>query len=109
MGLGKEEIWIRFVRQILLARRIQKVVYNLGMSNQDLLSRITVDPEICHGKPCVRGLRYPVEFILEYLAAGDSPEELLAEFPDLERDDILACHAFSRTVLNAKSIHLALT
>jgi uncharacterized protein (DUF433 family) len=59
----------------------------------NLLSRITVDPEICHGKPCVRGLRYPVETILEYLAGGDSVEDLLAEFPDLERDDILACRA----------------
>ena len=55
------------------------------MSNENLLSRITVDPEICHGKPCVRGLRYPVETILEYLAGGDSIEDLLAEFPDLER------------------------
>ena len=65
------------------------------MANENLLSRITVDPEICHGKPCVRGLRYPVETILEYLAGGDSVEDLLAEFPDLERGDILACHEFS--------------
>ena len=66
------------------------------MSNEDLLSRMSVDPEICHGKPCVRGLRYPVETILEYLAGGDTVEDLLAEFPDLEREDILACHEFSR-------------
>jgi len=64
------------------------------MSNENLLSRITVDPEICHGKPCVRGLRYPVETILEYLAGGDSVEDLLAEFPDLGREDILACLEF---------------
>ena len=79
------------------------------MSNENLLSRITVDPEICHGKPCVRGLRYPVETILEYLAGGDSVEDLLAEFPDLEREDILACLEFSRRMLTAKSMHLALT
>jgi uncharacterized protein (DUF433 family) len=78
------------------------------MSNENLLSRITVDPEICHGKPCVRGLRYPVETILEYLAGGDSVEDLLAEFPDLEREDILACYEFSRRMLSAKSVHLAL-
>ncbi len=60
------------------------------------------------GKPCVRGLRYPVETILEYLAGGDSVEDLLAEFPDLERDDILACHEFSRRMLAARSVHLAL-
>ena len=78
------------------------------MSKENLLSRITVDPDICHGKPCVRGLRYPVETILEYLAGGDSVEDLLAEFPDLEREDILACHEFSRRMLAAKSAHLAL-
>lgn len=55
------------------------------------LHRIVIDPEICHGKPTIRGLRYPVESILEYLAGGDSFEEVLAEFPDLERDDLLAC------------------
>ena len=79
------------------------------MSNDDLLARITVDSEICHGKPCVRGLRYPVETILEYLAGGDSAEDLLREFPDLERDDILACLAFSGRILAAKSVHLTLT
>ncbi|MEQ1681964.1 MAG: DUF433 domain-containing protein [Nitrospira sp.] len=79
------------------------------MSLNNLLSRITVDPELCHGKPCIRGLRYPVESILEYLAGGDSVEQVLAEFPDLERDDILACLEFSRRMLAAKSVHLALT
>jgi uncharacterized protein (DUF433 family) len=78
------------------------------MSNENLLSRITVDPEICHGKPCVRGLRYPVETLLEYLAGGDTVEHLLCEFPDLEHEDILACHEFSRRMLASKSVHLAL-
>jgi uncharacterized protein (DUF433 family) len=79
------------------------------MSNDTLLARITVDPEICHGKPCVRGLRYPVESLLEYLAGGDSIDELLAEFRDLEREDILACLEFSRRMLTARSVHVALT
>ncbi|MBX3324830.1 MAG: DUF433 domain-containing protein [Nitrospira sp.] len=79
------------------------------MLRDNLLSRITVDPEVCHGKPCIRGLRYSVESILEYLAGGDSVEQVLAEFPDLERDDILACLEFSRKMLAAKSVHLALT
>ncbi|MBI4025323.1 MAG: DUF433 domain-containing protein [Verrucomicrobia bacterium] len=78
------------------------------MANENLLARITVDPEICHGKPCVRGLRYPVETILEYLAGGDSVADLLTEFPDLEREDILACHEFSRRMLATRSVHLAL-
>ena len=79
------------------------------MSNESLLSRITVDPEICHGKPSIRNMRYPVETILEYLAGGDTIETLLKQFPDLEREDILACHEFARRMLVAKTIHLPLT
>ena len=52
--------------------------------------RITTDPAICHGKPTIRGLRYPVEMILELLSAGMSNEEILADYEDLEREDILA-------------------
>jgi len=55
-----------------------------------LLSRITVDPAICHGKPRVRGLRYPVEMLLELLGSGMSHEEILADYEDLEPDDLLA-------------------
>ena len=60
------------------------------MSNS-LLSRITLNPEIAHGKPTIRNKRYTVEGLLEYLAGGDSMEELLQEFPDLEKEDLLAC------------------
>ncbi|MFN0129070.1 MAG: DUF433 domain-containing protein [Verrucomicrobiales bacterium] len=73
-----------------------------------LLARITIDPEICHGKPVIRGLRYPVESMLEYLASGDSIEDVLREFPDLEREDLLACLEFARRSLELKSQHLAL-
>jgi uncharacterized protein (DUF433 family) len=69
----------------------------------DLSSRITIDPEICHGKPAIRHLRYPVESMLEYLAAGDTFEDLLAEFPDLERDDLRACVAFAAQSLKLNS------
>ena len=79
------------------------------MSHESLLSRITVDPEICHGKPCLRNMRYPVETILEYLAGGDTIESLLKQFPDLEREDILACHEFAHRMLVAKTTHLPLT
>jgi uncharacterized protein (DUF433 family) len=51
--------------------------------------RITIDPTICHGKPVIRGLRYPVEMILELLSGGMSIEEILADYEDLEREDIL--------------------
>lgn len=61
----------------------------------DYRTRITIDPGKRGGKPCVRGLRITVYDILEYLAAGTSEDELLDEFPDLEREDIRACLAFA--------------
>jgi uncharacterized protein (DUF433 family) len=60
-----------------------------------LLSRITIDPAVCHGKPCVRGLRYPVETLLELLSSGMTIDEILADYEDLERDDLLAVLAFA--------------
>lgn len=72
------------------------------MEKDDLLKRITINPNICHGKPCIRNLRYPVASILEYLAAGDTAEDILAEFPDLEEDDIKACLAFAVLAVNTK-------
>ncbi|CAD5915921.1 hypothetical protein PCC7805_00342 [Planktothrix agardhii] len=59
------------------------------------IKRITIDPNICHGKPCIRGLRYPVEFILELLSSGMTTEEILIDYEDLELDDILASLSFA--------------
>jgi len=61
---------------------------------ENLLERITIDPDICHGKPTIRGLRYPVKNMLELLASGMTIEELLEDYPDLEKDDFLACLAY---------------
>jgi uncharacterized protein (DUF433 family) len=61
----------------------------------ELLSRITIDPAVCHGKPCVRGLRYPVETLLELLSSGMTVDEILADYEDLERDDLLAVMAWA--------------
>lgn len=58
-------------------------------------SSITIDPNICHGKPCIRGLRYLVTSILELLAAGMADSEILADYPDLEQADIDACLAYA--------------
>jgi uncharacterized protein (DUF433 family) len=58
------------------------------------LERITSDPAICHGQPTVRGLRYPVETLLELLAAGMTIDEIIEDYPDLERDDLLAALEF---------------
>ncbi len=54
------------------------------------LDRITTDPSICHGKPTIRGLRYPVENLLELLASGMTIDEVVADHPDLDREDLLA-------------------
>lgn len=58
------------------------------------LERITVDHAVCHGQPTVRGLRYPVHFLLELLSSGMTIEEVLADYPDLDRDDLLAALEF---------------
>lgn len=76
------------------------------MEHSLLLRRITIDPAICHGKPVIRGLRYPVESILEYLAAGDTIEDILAEFSDLETEDILACLSYAAQAIKTKSVYV---
>jgi len=60
-------------------------------SNKDLLKRITIDPAICHGKPIIRGMRYPVENMLELLASGMTHQEILDDYADLEEADLQAC------------------
>lgn len=70
----------------------------------NLADRITIDPEICHGKPTIRGLRYPVETILELLSSGMSYDDVLADYEDLEREDILAALDFAKRVIQVKRI-----
>jgi uncharacterized protein (DUF433 family) len=67
-----------------------------------LLERITIDPDICHGKPCVRGLRYPVDLILELLSSGMTHEEILADYNDLESNDIFAVLAYAARLTQVK-------
>lgn len=74
------------------------------MSNSELMSRITVDPGICHGKPCVRGLRYPVEFLLQLLSGEMSTEQILADYPDLEADDLKAACAYGARLSQIKRV-----
>lgn len=70
-----------------------------------LLNRITIDPAVCHGKPCIRGLRYPVEFVLELLSSGMSHEEILADYDDLEKDDLLAVLTYATRLSRSKTLH----
>ena len=71
-----------------------------------LLERITINPEISHGKPTIRGLRYPVETILELLSSGMTIEQILADYEDLEREDILAVLAFAARLSQVKRLEL---
>ena len=64
------------------------------MTRENLLSRISIDPNLCFGKPCIRGHRIWVSLILDLLAGGATVEALLEEYPDIEREDILACIAY---------------
>jgi uncharacterized protein (DUF433 family) len=70
---------------------------------ENLINRISTDPEICNGKPIIRGMRITVNTILDFLASGDSIENILDAYPILEKDDILACLEFARKIAD-KSI-----
>jgi len=69
-----------------------------------LLARITIDPDICHGKPCIRGLRYPVEVILELLTSGMTMDDILADYDDLEREDLYAVLAYATRLSQIKRV-----
>ena len=73
-------------------------------SEHTLLQRITIDPQLCHGKPCIRGLRYPVESLLELLSAGMSIDQILSDYEDLERDDLLAALTFAKRLSQLKRV-----
>lgn len=73
------------------------------MTENELLSRITVNQEICHGKPTIRNRRYPVEMILDLLSSGMTSEEILEDYPELENEDILACLAYAAKLIRVKT------
>jgi uncharacterized protein (DUF433 family) len=70
-----------------------------------LINRITINPEICHGKPTIRNMRYPVELILDLLSAGMTVSEIIIDYPALVEDDIKACLTFASRLTKVKSIH----
>jgi len=75
-----------------------------AMHDDALLSRITADPEIFGGKPIVRGLRVSVELILSLLAQGQTAQEILDDYPELEADDVRACLAYAHAAIADESI-----
>ena len=73
-----------------------------------LLQRITLNPDVCFGKPTIRNMRYPVEMVLDLLGADMSFEDILADYPDLEKEDLQACLLFAGKLMKVNSIHKAL-
>ena len=65
---------------------------------------ITIKPAICHGKPCIRGLRYPVESVLEWLASGMTVDDILSDCEDLHREDILAVLSYAARLAHVNRI-----
>lgn len=76
--------------------------------SENLLQRITLNPDVCHGKPTIRNMRYPVTMILDLLAAGMTTDEILADYPAMEEADIRACLAYAARLSDVKSIHRVL-
>lgn len=74
---------------------------------ENLIKRITTNPEICHGKPCIRGMRWPVEVILDMLGSGMSIEEILEEHQELEKADIMACIQLARLSISGVPLKTA--
>ena len=71
------------------------------------LSRITFDPDICHGKPCIRHMRWPVEVILDLVSSGMTLDDILADHPELDREDILACLHYARLLVSGEPLRRA--
>ena len=69
-----------------------------------LSDKITIDPDLCNGKPTIRGLRITVQTVLEFLGAGESESEILKQYPSLEKDDLTACIKFAADLMNRNYI-----
>lgn len=76
------------------------------MTRDELLSRISIDPQVCFGKPCIRGHRIWVSLILDLLAGGWSTEQILGEYPGLTKDDVLACIAYGAEMSRERYVEL---
>ncbi len=85
---SKPELFFRAMQAI-------EIPFSYTIVMDTLLAHITIDPAVCHGKPCVRGLRYQVEILLELLRSGMTIDEILADYKDLERTGLFAVLAFA--------------
>ncbi|MCJ7746261.1 MAG: DUF433 domain-containing protein [Desulfobacterales bacterium] len=76
------------------------------MIRDELLSRISIDPEVCFGKPCIKGHRIWVSLILDFLASGMTVQEILQQYPALEKADILACIAYGAEMARERVVEI---
>jgi uncharacterized protein (DUF433 family) len=74
-------------------------------STADWTERISIDPKVCHGKPCIRGTRIMVSIILDYLRAGEPAEEILRQYPTLGPEDIRAAFAYATWLAHEEEEH----
>ncbi|MVN19999.1 DUF433 domain-containing protein [Mucilaginibacter arboris] len=70
----------------------------------NIIERITIDSNICHGKACIRHMRWPVEVIIDLIASGMSFDDIITDHPELEKEDILASLAYAKITLSGKSL-----
>ena len=70
----------------------------------DWKGHISIDPKVCHGKPCVRGTRIWVSLVLDWLAAGESVDSILKEYPQIKKEDVLACIAYAAEVARERFV-----
>ena len=77
------------------------------MTHKELLQRISIDPNVCSGKPCIRGHRIWVSLVLDFLASGTTPDEIVADYPQLTLDDVRACIAFGSEMTRERTVHVA--
>ena len=75
----------------------------MSLAHISMLDRITIDPDVRFGKPCIRGHRITVQEILEWLSSGTSQEQILADYPQLEPDDFLAVYAYAAELAGTKA------
>jgi len=71
------------------------------------IERITINPDICHGKPCIRNMRWPVEVVLDMLSAGMSIPEIIDDHQELEKEDIIACLNYAKLLMSGNIIKIA--
>jgi uncharacterized protein (DUF433 family) len=76
----------------------------MAQSNLNIVDRITIDPDICNGKPIIRGKRITVQTVLEFLSVGESVENILKQYPSLDPEDIQACLAFASQLMDHKYV-----